>query len=463
MGVIELQKEDKNRRRAARTAAPSVDIVTEDSAALMFRDRYKGQLLFDHDLKAWFVWDCHRWRFEKTTLAFEYARQLAREMTKQQSTKSRLTANKTSFASGVERFARSDRAFACDSSEWDPNHFLLGTPDGTVNLRDGTLQASLPESRITKLTRVAPADNVDCPLWLNFLEQATGSDHQLIRFLQQLCGYSLTGSVREHAMVFVYGGGCNGKSVFLNTVSGILGEYATTAAMTTFTASRSDAHPTELARLKGARLVTASETEKGHAWAEAKIKALTGGDRIAARFMRQDFFEFMPQFKLIVVGNHKPTLANVDDAIKRRFHIVPFVRKPTVPDRTLEHKLKDEWPAILRWMIDGCLDWQDHGLSRPESVAATTDAYFADQDLLGQWLDEKCDAERDNPHKWDTVADLFASWSKYAGEAGEQPGSKKAFNEAMQSRGFQAAKGNKGVRKFKGVRLALQEGHHHDN
>jgi putative DNA primase/helicase len=351
-------------------------------------------------------------------------------MTSEQSTKSRLTANKTNFASGVERFARSDRAFACDSSEWDPHHFLLGTPEGTVNLCDGVLQVSSPESRITKLTGVAPADTADCPLWLNFLEEATGYDHQLIRFLQQLCGYSLTGSVREHAMVFVYGGGGNGKSVFLNTVSGVLGEYATTAAMTTFTASRSNSHPTELARLKGARLVTASETEKGHAWAEAKIKALTGGDRIAARFMRQDFFEFLPQFKLIVVGNHKPTLANVDDAIKRRIHIVPFVRKPTVPDWTLEHKLKAERPAILRWMIEGCLDWQANGLLRPDSVAATTDAYFADQDLLQQWLDEKCDAEPENPHKWDTVGDLFASWDKYANEAGEPPGSKKAFNES---------------------------------
>src|SRR5262249_46311790 len=153
------------------------------------------------------------------------------------------------------------------------------------------------------------------------------------------------------------------------------------------------------------RLVTASETEKGHAWAEAKIKALTGRDRIAARFMRQDFFEYVPQFKLIVVGNHKPTLANVDDAIRRRVHIIPFIRKPTIPDANLEEKLRAEWPMILRWMIDGCLDWQRNGLVRPETVTATTDAYFEDQDLLGQWIDQKC--ESDNPHKWETVAALF--------------------------------------------------------
>lgn len=438
------------------------DIVTEDSVALAFLEKYQGRLLYCHDRGCWFVWNGSNWKQEKTGLAFELARQLVRELTKELSPKSRLLANKTSFAAGVEKYNRSDRAFACDASEWDPDIFLLGTPEGTVNLRDGTLQQALPECRITKLSAISPSDTADCPRWMDFLEDATGSDPHLIRFLQQLCGYSLTGSVVEHVMVFIYGGGGNGKSVFVNTLNGILGDYATAAAMSTFTASKNDKHPTELARLKGARVVTATETEKGQGWAEARIKFLTGGDRIAARFMRENFFEFKPQFKLIVVGNHKPTLANVDDAIKRRFNIVPFTRQPVSPDRNLQEKLQAEWPMILRWMIEGCLDWQKNGLIRPQSVTATTDAYFADQDVFGQWLDEKCDAEPDNPHKWDTVADLFTSWSKFANEAGEQPGSKKAFNEAMQSRGFHSARGGKGVRTFKGVRLIVPAGHYED-
>jgi putative DNA primase/helicase len=438
--------------------AKSIDVITEDSVALMFRERYAGQLLFDHDMRTWFVWDGQRWKHDKTTLAFEFARQLARELTLTQSPKSRMTANKVSFANGVERFGRSDRMFAVDASVWDPNPFLLGTPDGTVDLRDGTLRPARQEDRITKITAVAPADTADCPLWMEFLDFATFSDPQVIRFLQQLCGYALTGSVIEHAMAFVYGEGGNGKGVFMNTISAIFGEYATAAAMTTFTASRADAHPTELARLRGARLVTASETEKGHAWAEAKIKALTGGDRIAARFMRQDFFEFQPQFTLIISGNHKPTLANVDDAIRRRFNIIPFVRKPPVPDKMLGIKLQAEWPMILRWMIDGCLDWKKNSLVHPESVTAATAAYFADQDLLGQWLDDCCDVEPENLHKWDTVADLFASWAKYAAEAGEKPGNKKGFNDAMQGRGFKAARGGKGVRQFKGLRLNIPAG-----
>ena len=172
----------------------------------------------------------------------------------------------------------------------------------------------------------------DCPRWLKFLDETTNGDAGLIRFLQQWCGYALTGITREHALVFVYGPGGNGKTVFLNVVNEILNDYATVAAMDTFTASKTDKHSTDLAMLHGARLVTASETEEGRAWAEARIKQITGGDRVTARFMRQDNFTYVPQFKLMIIGNHKPVLHNVDEAAQRRFHIVPFMIRPETPD-----------------------------------------------------------------------------------------------------------------------------------
>jgi putative DNA primase/helicase len=177
------------------------------------------------------------------------------------------------------------------------------------------------------------------------MRETTNEDNGLIVFLQQCSGCMLTGDIREHALLFIYGPGGNGKSVWLNTVSGILGDYCRTAPMETFTASPTDRHPTELAMLRGARMVCATETEEGRPWAESKIKQLTGGDRVAARFMRQDFFEFQPQFKLVVIGNHKPTPRNVDDAAKRRFNMVPFTHKPPNPDRELEHKLRASGPA----------------------------------------------------------------------------------------------------------------------
>ena len=221
----------------------------------------------------------------------------------------------------------------------------MGCPGATVNLRIGTSRAPDQADRITKLAACAPAPSADCPRWLAFLEEATGKDEGLIRFLQQWCGYCLTGITREHAFVFIWGDGGRGKATFLNTVAAILGNYATTAAMELLTATKFDRHPTELAALRGARLVTASETEKGRAWADARLKALTGGDPIKARFMRQDEFEYLPQLKLTLMGNHRPSLDSVDDAIRRRLNMVAFDRKPATVDVELPDKLKAEWPA----------------------------------------------------------------------------------------------------------------------
>ena len=260
-----------------------------------------------------------------------------------------------------------------------------------------------PADGITRQTAVSPSFDA-APVWENFLREATNGDVEMIRFLKQWCGYSLTGDTREHALLFVYGPGGNGKSVFLNTVAGILGDYATTAGMDTFAATRSDRHPTDLAALRGARFVSASETEEGRAWAEARIKAMTGGDLISARFMRRDFFTYKPQFKLTIVGNHKPVLRNVDEAARRRFNIVPFEYMPASPDLALEERLKAEWPAILGWMIEGCADWHKNGLLRPERVAAATAAYFGEQDIFGHWLEDECIAEPGNQHRWEPTA-----------------------------------------------------------
>ena len=241
--------------------------------------------------------------------------------------------------------------------------------------------------------------------------------------------------VADGHRVFVYGPGGNGKSVFLNTLVNILGDYACTSAMDTFTASGNDRHPTDLAMLKGSRLVSVSETEEGRAWAESRIKQLTGGDKISARFMRQDFFEYLPQFKLLIVGNHKPVLRNVDDAARRRFNIIPFIHKPATPDRQLEQKLRAEYPAILRWMVDGCLSWQKDGLVKPAVVRQATQAYFDDQDLFGQWIEECCQVGRG---EWETTAKLYASWKAYADINGVHPGSIKSFSANMVKREFAA-------------------------
>ena len=191
--------------------------------------------------------------------------------------------------------------------------------------------------------------------------------------------------------MFIYGPGGNGKSQLQKLMSEILGDYTKTAAMDTFTASRHQRHLTEIAMLDGARFVGMSETEKGQMWSQARINQLTGGDPVTANYMRQDLFTFVPKFKLMVVGNHKPQLGTVNDAARRRFLIVPFLYKPDKPDKTLGAKLREEYPAILRWMIEGCLDWQANGFVLPDVVKQATSDYFEDEDLCGRWIAECCE------------------------------------------------------------------------
>jgi putative DNA primase/helicase len=458
MTVIDLELEQKNRQRASRAEAAAA-VVTEDATALQFRHRFLGRLLYDHERHCWYAWNGRCWALDTTSHVLEHVRQLAREMSDDQSPASRVRLGKHAYASGVDKFARSDRDFAVDGSIWDRDPFLIGTPAGTLDLRTGALREANAEDHITKLTAVAPTENADCPMWLDFLRQATGGDDDLIRYLQQYCGYCLTASTNEHVMLFIYGSGGNGKTVFANTIGAILADYRTTASMDTFLSARGDRHPTELARLCGARLVTAGETDRDRVFAEARLKVLTGGERISARYMRRDFFEFLPVFKLIMVGNHKPSLSSVDDAIKRRLAMVPFTRRPDRPDKDLEQKLRSEWPAILRWEIDGCLDWRSNGLCIRKSVANTTAAYFEDQDLVSQWLDERCDVD---PNNWDLGSDLFASWCAFAKSAGEIPGTTKTFKEILEARGFPYKRRAKGVRGYEGLRLIVRTGNYND-
>ena len=430
--------------------------MTEDKAALRFLAAHGETLRYCPDYRAWFVWNGNAWRKNTSGLALHLARELARKISRKCDDPAKVAAGRASFASSIEALARADPAFVVAAEHWNHDPYLLGTPAGTVNLRSGGMRLPNAADRITKSTAVAPAEAVACPRWLQFLDEAMGGDVELIRFMQQWCGYSLTGDTRQQALVFLFGDGGNGKSVFVNVVSGILGDYATTAAMDTFVASQTERHMAELAMLRGARLVTASETEEGRYWAESRIKQLTGGDPITARFMRQNFFTYMPAFKLMIVGNHKPKLKHVDAAMCRRLHMLPFSNRPQTPDRTLEQKLQGEWPGILRWMIEGCLDWQENGLIRPACIEETTAAYLDDQDLLGEWISQCCvlGESRKTPS-----AQLFRSWQTFAVENFEEPGSIGGFSQSLEKRGFCLLKnvstgtGLQRRRGFKGIGL----------
>jgi putative DNA primase/helicase len=321
----------------------------------------------------------------------------------------------------------------------------------TFNLRTGIGRAPNPADYITKKTACAVAPpSTPHPLWTAFLERIA-PDPELRAFLQRYVGYCCIGVTTEHKFCFAYGTGANGKSTFTNTIAGILGDYATVADVGTFIASNTERHPTDVAKLHGYRLVVAQETGKGRHWDEAKIKSMTGGDKMTARFMRQDFFDFVPKFKLWIVGNHKPHLDSVDEAMRRRMLLVPFLVEipPDERDPDLFEKLKPEWPAIQRWMIDGCLEWQRSGLGPPKIVIDATEDYFNDQDTIKQWL-EDC-TEDGGLFAFTSNGSLFASWKSWCEQRNLKPGSGNALSDALVDRGFIRKKGTGGVRGFRSL------------
>lgn len=447
-------------QEAIEEAAQGIDVrppeFSDDALALQFSG------LYEHDLRyvpfwGWMRWNGTVWLRLPTKLAvFAEARQVCRSVaaTLEVGNHPFLQAAARQIASSgtmraVERVARSDQRHAATVDQWDRNEWALNTPAGIVNLRTGELELHNRLAYCSKLAPVAPGG--DCPQWMQFLDEITAGDPLLQDFLKRVAGYCLTGSTRDHALFFLHGLGANGKGVFVNTLSGILGDYATTAPIETFVESNQDRHSTELAKLKGARMVNASETSGGRAWNEAKIKLLTGGDTITARFMRQDFFDYIPQFKLVISGNYRPDLRNVDEAIRRRLHLIPFA--VTIPkekrDPDLTEKLKEEWPGILRWAIEGCSEWQQIGLAPPDCVRTATEEYLDAENTIEHWISECCEV---GSHHVDSTGDLFQSFRDWCRQAGEHEGTQKHFSQALTAHSFKKAKEG-GRRVFIGIRL----------
>jgi putative DNA primase/helicase len=421
----------------------------EDRIALEFSALYVDRLRYVAPWGKWLEWDAARWRFEDTLHAFDLAREMCRDA---QDADSKTVA-------AVIALARTDRRQAATTAQWDADPWLLGTPGGTVDLRSGKLMPARQEDYITKITSVTPASEPpaqSCQLWLEFLHRVTGGNEKLQDFLQRVCGYGLTGLTVEDSLFFLWGLGANGKSVFLRTVAGVLADYHKTASMDMFTVTHNERHPTDLAMLRGARLVTAIETEEGKRWNERKLKALSGGDPISARFMRQDFFEYTPQFKLTVAGNHKPSFRNVDEAIRRRVKLVPFT--VTIPegerDKDFSKKLEPEWPGILRWMIEGCLAWQRDGLKPPAVVTGATDSYLAGQDDLQQFIDDACVV---GVNESDTSAHLWDGWTDWAEDNHEFVGTQRRFSDRLADKGYvPALSGKSRTRTFRGIRCTRE-------
>jgi P4 family phage/plasmid primase-like protien len=356
----------------------------------------------------------------------------------------------------IIRLLRQPCAYPADVQIFDLDPMVINTPGGIVDLRTGGVTEVTPEHMLSRLTTVAPAPG-EAPIWQRFMHDLAGGDSELIRFIQKMVGYSLTGDINEKALWFVWGSDSDtGKSTFIRALSLLFGDYADTVDIDAFVGAR-DRIPADLARLPGVRLVTAAEPAAGQAWDEARIKSITGGDTISARFLYGQPFTFRPQFKILIVGNHEPEIKNVDDAMLRRIHIVPFnikvPREKQVPDLA-QKMIEREGPQILQWLIDGALLWQQEKLAPPKAVQAKTSEYADAEDIFGQWIAEECELDVEAVT---SRYELYQAWSGWCRSRGEIPGTLKQLKGKFQTRRtlkLQETKtGKSRLQGYRGIRL----------
>jgi putative DNA primase/helicase len=433
---------------------PATPLFSDDYLASVFISRHAHELRYTATSGCWHRYDGKRWERDETLVVYDLAKISNREIAntaKKQEAK-QVASAKTRAA--VVSLAQSDRQIAAKLDQWDADPWLLNTPGGVVDLRTGEMREHRPEDYMTKMTAVAPDFSSPPLLFLNFLRRITNNDNEVIEGHKRFLGYCLTGIIQEHKMAFWWGPGRNGKGVLLNTVTGILADYHEVLPIEALLASMTDRHPTEIARLHKARLATASEVPKGRSWDETKIKDLTGPDKpYPARFMRKDFFNLWPEFKLIVTGNEKPRIRSNNEAIESRIDQWPFsvVIPKAERDKYLADTLKKEWPKILAWMIKGCLAWQYEGLNPPKAVTEATAAYFADQNLIAQFIEECCTRAPGS----ELTARLFNVWTEWARRAGEPAGRRKEFIAAMEKELGNQIRTNQGAA-FTGVKLKTE-------
>lgn len=435
---------------------------TDDAITLAFSANHVDSLRYVPEW-GWAEWDGSRWHIVPDVKILDLARQVCRAIAKHCAMDPALSVpRKENFSrailsaktvAAVAKLSCGDPRHLSQAKDWDSDLWLFNTPGGTVELRTGKLRAHSQRDRIAKISNATPRG--DCPLWKAFLDQITAGSLELQGYLRRVVGYALAGDPSEEVVIFLYGSGGNGKGTFLDAIQYAFGEYATTASMDTFTETQGERHPADLAKLAGKRLVIAQEVDEGKRWDEARLKSLTGRDVISARFMRKDYFDFRPQFSLLIAGNHKPALKTVDDAIRRRLHLVPF--EVSIPqekrNKDLKTALRSEADGILAWAVRGCLEWQQQGLNPPAAVIDATKDYLEDEDVFGQWVKFFCLVGRGYS---EPSGLLYASWRRWKENRGEHPGSQKKFSATLAGRGFELDRTDS-VRKLTGIRLTDEE------
>ncbi len=361
--------------------------TAETDVMRIFARTHKDKFRFNHTRGHWMVWNGHKWQQDEKQQSRLAVFDLVDSLKKNAERRLIPAMSKVGFSNNVMNGAQAMPEVATARDDYDAAPLILNTPAGPVNLRTGKTAKPDPKQMLSKSTSVAPADTADCPEWKKFVRWAMSEDEDSITYLQKLLGYCLSGLMNEEVLHFFYGTGGNGKGTIIKQLALIMGDYYVASKSSTFMSQPFQAHTTEIAKLDGARLVTASEVNKDDKWDMGRIKDLTGNEApIAARFMRRDEFEFWPTCKLIIIGNSKPAFESVDPAIERRLRLLNFRQQSENPDNTLKDRLAKEHPQILRWMIDGFLLWQKEGLEPPTVIKASSADYVGEENTVANFM-----------------------------------------------------------------------------
>jgi putative DNA primase/helicase len=463
--------------RCERVAAPQdgdAHHLTDLGNARRVKIRHGIDLRFIHPWKAWLVWDGRRWAEDTTAEAvrrvkdtqgalYDWVADRLKEL--RNAGDDSMAAQKDRLVKLLNHAIKWEDARAIGRSlellksepdvpvlpyNLDLDQFLLNVLNGTLDLRTGQLRQHMREDLITKLAPVFYDPSATCLLWLKFLDRIMDGNRDLINYRQRVVGYGLTGDVSEQCLWFFYGTGANGKSTFLATLLAMHGDYGMQAVSELLMVKNHKSHPTERADLFGKRFVATIETEEGKRMAEALMKQMTGGDKVRARKMRQDFFEFAPTHKIILAANHKPSVRGTDHAAWRRIKLVPFAVTITdeEKDKALPEKLKTELSGVLAWAVRGCLDWQRNGLAEPEDVHQATDAYHSEQDSVQGFIGECCVVRPEVRVRASALLEAYHGWS------GDRLMSLQAFGQRLREKGFVSKRGHGGGYFWHGIGLS---------
>jgi putative DNA primase/helicase len=454
----------------AQAAQPHLTLVNErtyersdDGGALTLVERFGHVIRYCPERGRWLSWDGQRWHWEPSSggLVREYAKRIARALPEDD--KQAVTHKKRALSAvgttAILTQAETDTRVTVSIDDLDNHPWELNTPGGIVNLRTGDLMPADPARLHTRITACSPDPDADASLWHGFLATTFNNDATLIAYLQRLVGYSSTGAVTKHVLPFAHGSGGNGKGVFLESLTGVLGDYATTAPSGFLMAKAHPGHETEIARLSGVRMVICSEVDEDDRFDETKVKLLTGGDTLTARFMRADHFSFTPTHHLWLMGNHRPAVKSGGRSFWRRLRLIPFVHE--VPQDQVIDDLqgilaREHGPAILAWIIRGAVEFANSGLDEPESVKAATQEYEHDQDSVGQFIEAYCHIGGGDMVRT-RVSKVREEYERFCFTEGESPVSAKALTTALARRGVPSTKGGKGVRYYVGLSLLVPE------